>query len=289
METQNQVPAEIFEIIKARHEAIQQKAQAEAEKAQQELTALRADGQAKFDMWLEEVLKNIPAHILPYRVDHRSNEEMNEIYEAIAKKWGWSYVLFFSIPGLTGIRFDTRRGEWDAQTLFCDDDDEPSLNWHGAWFTDTDAVLLQARSQFVKLERAREEWKQLQAERQASREKYEQEEAEREAKAWNATRAEQRKEQAEELALLDTIKHDPILLTLLKAMVLIRDERSCFTDQLNGAYESASYMEDRYSQRVADLRRQADDIERRAADEKARLQDELDDAEKKAKKLERGW
>jgi len=48
-------------------------------------------------------------------------------------------------------------------------------------------------------------------------------------------------------------------------------------------------MEDRWSRKAADLRRQADEYQRHAEDEKSRLQSDLDDAESKLKNAKRGW
>jgi hypothetical protein len=48
-------------------------------------------------------------------------------------------------------------------------------------------------------------------------------------------------------------------------------------------------MEERYSNRLAELRQQNEAAERNAQYEKDRLQSDLDDAESKLKKAERGW
>jgi hypothetical protein len=51
-------------------------------------------------------------------------------------------------------------------------------------------------------------------------------------------------------------------------------------------------MEEHWSRTAANLRRQADEAEHRAADEKSRLESELYDTEEKLKKAERqnrGW
>jgi hypothetical protein len=94
---------------------------------------------------------------------------------------------------------------------------------------------------------------------------------------------------AEETALFNAIKDDPIAIHMLKAFVLLCDERNAFEQRINEMDEFMFGIEERWSRRAADLRRQAEDIERRAQDEQYRLQSDLDDAESKLKKAQRGW
>jgi hypothetical protein len=96
------------------------------------------------------------------------------------------------------------------------------------------------------------------------------------------------KQRSGEQALFDAIKNDGIAIHLLKAFVLLRDERSNFEQRLNEADESLYWIDERWSRQAADLRRQAEDADRRAADEKAQLQNVLDDVESKLKKAIRG-
>lgn len=93
---------------------------------------------------------------------------------------------------------------------------------------------------------------------------------------------------AEETALLNSIKDDPIAIHLLKAFVLLREERGAFERRIEEMDDQMYGMEDRWSRKAADLRRQADDVERRARDEQSRLQNDLDDAEAKLRKAQRG-
>jgi hypothetical protein len=101
--------------------------------------------------------------------------------------------------------------------------------------------------------------------------------------------AERQRQKSEEQALFDAIKSDAIAVNLLKAFVLLRDERSHFETRLQEADETMYSIEDRWTRKATELRRQADEFQRRAEDERHRLESDLDDAEAKLKKVERGW
>ena len=65
-----------------------------------------------------------------------------------------------------------------------------------------------------------------------------------------------------------------------------------FEAQVADANNSMYSMDERWSRKAAELRRQADDAQRRAEEERNRassIEDDLDDAQKKIKKMERGW
>ncbi len=94
---------------------------------------------------------------------------------------------------------------------------------------------------------------------------------------------------SEEEALFDAIKNDPIAVHMLKAFVLLRDERSVFEQRIEEMGDEMYGIEDRWSRKASDLRRQAEDIERRARDEQSRLQSELEDTEERLRKIKRGW
>lgn len=94
---------------------------------------------------------------------------------------------------------------------------------------------------------------------------------------------------AEEEALFNALIKDPVAIHMLKAFVLLRDERSMFEQRIEEMDGEMMSMEDRWSRKASDLRRQADEAERRARDEQSRLQNDLDDAESKLKKVQRGY
>ncbi len=99
----------------------------------------------------------------------------------------------------------------------------------------------------------------------------------------------ERRRIAEEQDLFDAIKNDAIAIHMLKAFVLLRDERSDFEVRLTEADETMYSIENRWSRKAEELRRQAADADRKAEDERARLQSELDDSQAELKKSQRGW
>lgn len=101
--------------------------------------------------------------------------------------------------------------------------------------------------------------------------------------------AQKQTERDEEQALFDALKNDSIAIHLLKAFVLLRDERSHFESRLEEADEAMYSIENRWSRRAEQLRDLADNIQRRADDERYRLENDLSDAESELKKAQRGW
>lgn len=106
-----------------------------------------------------------------------------------------------------------------------------------------------------------------------------------------ATKRQQYQDQgkAEEENLLDSIKYDPIAMLLLKALVLVHQEQSGFMAQIEGVNFAVENDKNRMNERLKNLKQQAEAAQRETEEERCRkedLQDELDKAEKKAK---RGW
>jgi len=99
-------------------------------------------------------------------------------------------------------------------------------------------------------------------------------------------------EKEEDEQLFDALKNDKVAVLLLKAFLAIRQERSAFESEVSEANDSFYSMESFLSSEAADLRRQAENADRRAREEADRARDlsnELDDAEAKLKKANRGW
>jgi len=101
--------------------------------------------------------------------------------------------------------------------------------------------------------------------------------------------AKQEQANQEDLMLFNLIKDDEIAVLLIKAFLAIRQERSMFESQVNDANETMYSIENRWLEKAAELRRQADNAERRASEEKYRLESDLSDAEEKLKKAKRAW
>lgn len=113
---------------------------------------------------------------------------------------------------------------------------------------------------------------------------------------WNFAliRAEERKvkdqkERDEEQALFDAIKSDPVAINMLKAFVQIHEERSGFTQRIQEADEAAFWADEHSARIRSQLESQMERAQRQAEEEKSRLQNDLEDAEVKLKKAQRGW
>ena len=294
----NQIPPIIADIIENKRQMLEEEQYQKQQEEQHKIEQWQIDGKNKFDEFIAEALLLVPEWLRPYvNVDDVD-------YERIGK--GWQSVksidLYFSVPGLAMIVFDPEKKlfrvphahwheEWDGSV------EKPTWNFNGSYnMSDPGEVLVEAQTQMQIYQDFLEKHQVSLKEQIQKREKYEQEEVERELRSVEAGHQRQLKEiaqKSEEQALFDAIKNDPIAIHLLKAFVLLRDERSHFEQRLEEANDSLYSMEDRWSRRAEELRRQADDAQRRADDEKYRLQSDLDEAEAKLKKskqqAERGW
>jgi len=304
MSTQDQVPSVIAEIIEQKRQALLEERRLKQEAEQHEREGAELIGRAKYDQYIQASLLKVPEYLRQYVLPV---EDAPDFYR-IGKNWqepnDW---LYFSVPGLAKILFapNAKGDAWKYQNAspyeqkYNYDGDliymEPSLNFSDrqyGWTDDLDYALGCAHAELQKYEKYVTEYAAKQEEFAKDAEQREvlaKAREAREAEAAARREQEQAKEQAEEQALFDALKNDPIAIHLLKAFVLLRDERSTFRDQLENADSALYSMEERHSRHAAELRRQADEAERRADDERRRLQDDLDDAEAKLKKSERGW
>lgn len=301
MEIQVQPPAIVEEIIERKRQALTEERRQKEEAERLRLGKLEAEGKAKFDTYFHESLQRVPEYLRSY-YDFVWNPPD---YVRISQGWDRveNYDLHFSVPGLATIVFDPRKNTWKSQYANWSPswDDEPRLQFGDGsyWNDDLDYILGVAQ-------KARREYEDYQAQYAAQQEEQAKESERRDqmdqkVDAEIATRREQEtaKEQSEEQALFDAIKSDPIAIHLLKAFVLLRDERGHFEQRLYEADESLYSVEDRWSRKAADLRRQADESQRQADESQRRaeeeryrvssLQNDLDDAESKLKKVQRGW
>jgi hypothetical protein len=299
MNTENQIPAEIAAIIKRKEQSLLE------EKRQQEVAQQRAteeaqvQGQIKFNEYLQDTILKTPEWIRPY-LDLQY--EGGPDYLRIGK--GFDHVetlsLFFSIPGLAEIEFDPKLNQWRCEVSGWNrnyGDAEPYIHFgnNSYWRGDIECVLREARRERRDYDQCLSEYA-VQMEEQAKRaEAYALEQKIQEAKeaeSYLRHDLKRQQEQTEEQALFDAIRHDPIVIHMLKAFVLLRDERNTFEQRLMDADETMSSIENRWSRRAEELRRQADEAQRRADDEKARIQSDLEDAEAKLVKEHRknnGW
>lgn len=287
MSTENQVPSFIEDIIEQKRQVLLAERQQKAEAEKREREQAEAIGKAKHDEYIQAALLKVPEYLRQYVV---FDDDPPDFYR-IGKGWDtpndW---LYFEVPGLAKILFapNAKDDPWKNQIAspYQENFDidgypvytEPTLDFSersGGWTDDLAYALGCAHAGLQKYQKYVEEYA-------AKKELRDQE-------AQLRRELEQQKEQTEEESLFDVIKNDPIAIHMLKAFVLLRDERSHFEERLYNADEALYSIENRWSRRAEELRRQADEAERRAEDDRRRLQDDLDDAEAKLKKTERGW
>jgi len=304
MSANNQVPSEIAEIIEAKRQLLLEERRQKEEKEQRERQEFEAVGRTRYDEYIQSSMLKVPEYLRQYVVP---TEEVPDFYR-IGKGWNtpndW---LYFQVPGLAKILFapNAKDEAWKYQTAhpyeqrYGYDGDvinvEPSLNFSDGqydWTDDLDYALGCAHAELQRHQKHLEEYAAKQDEISEETKQRAVLAKAREAKdAFEAAQLEQEqaKEKAEEQALFDVIKDDPVAVHMLKAFVLLRDERSSFREQLENADWAMYNMEERHARRAEELRRQANEIERNAEYERSRLQGDLDDAEAKLKKEKRGW
>lgn len=284
------VPQVISALIEIAEEDMGKKELQLKESALQEENEIEAVRRKETEEFFAEVLSQIPDVIRPF-VDLTAWVKDSGLY-------GYSFLnryLRFDIPGLAPIVISFRvvRDEqpemvaWIVAGVvggYFDDgvgdyiDANYSLrdrysNYIAVNETEFRFVLLAASTSATNLLKARSEKSyriQLRDENERKRE---------EKKA---------REDAEQRCLFDALKNDGIALNLLKAFVLLRDERSHFESQLNEADETMSSIEDRWTRKASDLRRQADEAARKAEEERYRLESDLSDVESQLSKVKRG-
>jgi hypothetical protein len=300
----NLVPSNIAEIIEQKRQAILAERQRKQEAEHHEREEAEAVGKAKYDKYIQAALLKIPEYLRQYAVAHGDEPDLYRIGKGWETPNDW---LRIEVPGLAAILFapNAKGSPWKYQTAhpyeqrYGYDGEtvhvEPSLSFSDRQYDWTDDIayalgcaqkaMLDYQNYVAEYAAKQQEIAKGKELRQADAEAKEA----RNLEAQTRRELEQQKEQAEEQALFEAIKEDSIAIHLLKAFVLLRDERSSFREQLESADWTMYNMEERHSRRAEELRRQADEVERRAEDERARLQSDLDETESKLKKAQRGW
>ncbi len=297
MSTQT-VPSEIASIIEQKRLALleeQRQKEAEDIRAREEA---ELQGNIKFNEYLAEVILKVPEWIRPYLDLTIDGPD----YLRIAKGWDRleTIDLHFSIPGLAPIEFAPNINQWRCASALWNrnyEQSEPYLEFCNSsfWDSDLEFVLGEAQAQMNEYQESLKQYAVEQEERARRAERDLQDEADRQARDnLTAIRIELRhqEEKAEEQILLDMLKSDPVAIAMLKAYMMLQQERNSFTAQIEDANNSLYSMEDYWSRKAVELRRQADDAQRHAEDERLRLQSDLDDAEAKLVKEQRksnGW
>lgn len=281
----NQIPEEVAVLISKYEEARRIEREDKEREQQRKTEELNAKGKAIVDGWIEKA----PEWLHQYYVSEATNLDYYRVVQ------GWDHekelTLTFKIPGLAQIQY--MDGEWRSESNGWNrgyEDSEPYIHFgrDTYWRSSLESTLLVAKgvmeshqdnlSQY-EVEQARF-FKRITEEAQMEERVTQRIEEEKEQK--------QAAEQAEEAALLQALRNDPVAIHMLKAFVLLRDERSTFEQRLEEMGEEMYSIENHYSRKAAVLRRQAEDFERKARDEQYRLQSDLEDAEAELKKMKRG-
>lgn len=298
MNAQTTIPSNIAAIIEQKELALLAKHEAEQKQKQEERNAQIALGTEKLHKIIADTLNLVPEWLHPYDVTEKAFDE-DDLARLGRGSEPNTKQLDFIVPGLAPIQFQWVQvrgtenfvGQWRSAQAYNQWREYgpavPRLEFtqNSYWRNDLEFILVEAKEEFEEFELNTTEFVKQRAEETLRTE--EQQKREEEADARRA--ADQLERESEELELFNFFKNDPIAVHLLKAFVLLRDERSTFEQRLYEADETMYSIEARWSRRAEELRRQADEAERRAEEEKYRLQSDLDDAEAKLKKAQRGW
>lgn len=304
MNEEIKVPAEIAAIIEQKKQAMQAKHEEEERTKLENRNQMIEAGRAAFRSKVAEMLKAVPDWLHQYDVteitcSEDDLERIGEGYNKLDSLW-----LEFHIPGLAPIQFEREKTKgtenfsnlWRSAEMHFEHSydygysDKPTLTFTNGcyWRTDLEFTLSEAEVNFSEFSARMAEYDQKLKDAQIRAEQ----EEEREVKANARHAAEQAARDSEERILFNLFKDDPVAINLMKAFMMINQERTTFNAQLEDASETMYSIEQRWSHRAEDLRRQAEHAQRMADEERDRvssLQSDLDDVEGKLKKAQRGW
>ena len=304
MEETTKVPAEIAAIIEQKKMVMQAKQKEEERTRLEKRNQMIEAGRSAFRSKVAETLKAVPDWLHQYDVTEiecteDDLERVGEGYNKLDSLW-----LEFHIPGLAPIQFQREKirgaenfvNQWRSANVYFEHhydygySDKPTLAFtnSSSWRTDLEFVFGEAEMNFSEFASKMAEYNQR---LEDSRIREEQQE-ESDVKANVIHAAEQAARESEERILFNLFKDDPVAINLMKAFLMINQERTAFNAQLEDANETVYSIEQRWIRRAEDLRRQAEHAQRMADEERNRvssLQSDLDDAEGKLKKAQRGW
>jgi hypothetical protein len=282
------VPIEIAMLIALKKEVVlAEEAQREANRAKERTIAIEKSREV-LQQKIAERLLSVPDSLRPYDVTEKqwSDDELEN--EGRRNSSFAQLKLLFEIPGLSMIAQDVK-GNWAAAypVQSCNEAPEIGFFRDTYFITDLGIVLIGAKENLERFAELNSEYQEhLEWQRKMNEENQLREQNR------NADQAIQMQaRETEEKALFEAFENDPVAIQLLKAFLMIRQERNMFEERISNADETLCSVEERWSRKAADLRRQANDAERHAnlEHEHARnLEDEKDDIEKRLKKAERG-
>ena len=292
MNEEVKVPTQIAAIIEKNKLAMKAKQEENERIELEKRNRLITVGRAQLRLVIAETLKLVPEWLQKYDATASTFDEndlvrIGEGYNKLDLLW-----MKFDIPGLAPIQFNGT-DNWRAASAYVSwreyGDGIPKLEFNNSsyWQSDLEHALIDADQELERFAEMQKQYQEGIANEQGKAER----EARREEEALARRAAEREQEKSEELQLFKVFKDDPLAIQLLKAFMLINQERSMFESQINDANETMYSIEERWTRRAEDLRRQANEAQRRADEERDRasnLQSDLDDAESKLKKTQRG-
>ena len=244
------------------------------------------EGRKLLQLRIKEILWNLPEWIRPYETTEKEYEDdhLERIGEGYLKLETMN--LAFKIPGLASIQFCSKDSSWrsaQAHGLQWDDNREPDISFGNNcyWRSDLEYVLVEAedaQKSFVEYQKSYEDRQEQIVKKDAERFDHE---AEAEQRADEQIKLE--KTEAEQL--FEIFKDDPIAIALMKAFLMVHQERSSFQERIYESDQAAYSLKEQLIRKAEDLRRQAQDAERQAENERSRISDLEDDLSKANKKL----
>jgi hypothetical protein len=291
------VPVEVVEIIDRKKMVIMEEQREAQGKEDQKRAAELQSGRENVRDAITQKLQLVPEWLRKFDV----TESLWDEDELLSVGRGFSNLdalqLQFHIPGLARIRMKKQMmkgtDQYNVQFKSARYDEDfreygpnaPKLDFRGDsyWTEDLEYALVEAEMEFGKFEENQSNYlKGLESRKQDA-----ERQLQREQKAEARAAAELTIRESEERELFNVFKDDPVAINLLKAFLMILQERNLFEAQIEDANNSLYSTENYWSSKAAELRRQADNAQRRAEEEKCQLQSDLDDAEAKLKKAER--
>jgi hypothetical protein len=290
MTDQLKVPDDVAGIIAEKRLAMEMERKDKEVKERAERTAKIEQGKKFLREKIELTLMAVPAWLRQYDVTEFNWDERDlELTDRALK----NIVLVFHIPGLAPIQFNSESNNWRAAQAYEEwngDWSTPTIKFNNSsyWRTDLEYTLIEAEQEMQNYDelQARYEMRKMEAQISAA------EDSQREQESEHKQEGNLLQEKTEAETLFAIFKDDPVAVNLLKAFLMIRQERTIFEAQLEDANSSLYSMEEHWTRKAADLRRQADAAERRASEEFNRandLEDDLSKANKKVKESQRGW
>lgn len=291
-----QIPREVESIIEAERKRQAAEKRAATRQRNKQRKAMIASGREMDRAFVEKTFEHpeMQEWLRKYLVEERcTDDELERIGQGYIKSFRH---LAFDIPGLARILFDPDKGgRWCAAHSHWDEwaeNREPELSFRNdsSWRVSLEWALIEAENAFQVHQENMKIFEKRQAERAELIKQEETRRLAQEAREEKSYAEAVKEERDETEKLLAALRSDHAAVHLLKAFLAIRQERSMFEERISQMDDSLCSLEERWAERAAMLRRQAEDADRRAEEERSKayeLQDDLDVAAKKIKKLER--